>query len=78
MEPHYPFNRSRAERAVAFTDSIATAFGVPPLTALTYYLTPTVDEIYRIMGLDNDVSISGVGSATTYVSPLAAGEASTR
>ena len=26
----------------------------------------------------NAVSISGVGSATTYVSPLAAGEASTR
>jgi hypothetical protein len=35
----YPYSRTRAERAAAFVDSVASVFGVPRLTSLTYYLT---------------------------------------
>jgi hypothetical protein len=58
--PAYPFNRTRAERAVAFADSIAGVFGVPRLTRITYYLAANVDEMYRIMGLESDSSYAGV------------------
>ena len=52
LEPGYPFDRQRAERAVAFTDSLAATFGVPRLQPLTYYLTSSSDEVFRIMGLE--------------------------
>jgi hypothetical protein len=61
MEPGYPFNRARAERAVAFTDSVAAVFGVPRLQQLTYYLTSSEDEVYRIMGLETDIKWGPVG-----------------
>jgi len=69
MEPGYPFDRGRAERAVAFTDSLATAFGVPPLQRLAYYLTSSVDEVYRIMGLETDIKwgpVGGVAQPTNH------------
>jgi len=52
--PEYPYDRSRARRAVAFTDSVATAFGVPRLPPITYYLASSVDEVNKIMGLQYD------------------------
>lgn len=64
MEPGYPFDRTRAEQAAAFVDSLATAFGVPRLTSFTYYLTTSSDEIYRIMGLETDIKWGPVGGVS--------------
>lgn len=65
--PGYPYDRARAERAVAFTDSIAGAFGVPPIERLTYYLTSSVDEVYRIMGLETPIKWGPVGGVAQPV-----------
>jgi hypothetical protein len=69
MEPGYPFDRARAEAAVAFIDSIAAAFGVPRLEGVAYYLTTSVDEVYRIIGLETDIKwgpVGGVAQPTNY------------
>ncbi len=65
--PDYPYSRERARRAVAFTDSLADAFGVPRLAPLTYFLTSSVDEVYRIMGLESDVKFGPTGGAAQPV-----------
>ena len=65
--PGYPYSRERARRAVAFTDSLADAFGVPRLAPLTYFLTSSVDEVYRIMGLESDVKFGPTGGAAQPV-----------
>jgi hypothetical protein len=62
--PGYPFDPGRARRAVAFTDSLATAFSVPPLDSLTYFLLPTVDDVYRIMGLQTPLGWGPRGGVT--------------
>ncbi|MEO7362357.1 MAG: hypothetical protein ABI120_18645 [Gemmatimonadaceae bacterium] len=59
--PSYPYNRARALRAVAFTDSLSVAFGVPKLKPITYYLAATVDDAYAIMGLESDRKYGPVG-----------------
>ena len=69
MEPGYPFDRTRAERAATFVDSLATAFGVPRLTSFTYYLTTSSEEIYRIMGLETAIKwgpVGGVAQPTNH------------
>ncbi len=63
----YPYDRQRARRAVAFTDSLAAALGVPPLGPLTYYLLPDVDAVYRIMGLESRVKFGAAGGAAQPV-----------
>ncbi|MBL0170304.1 MAG: hypothetical protein IPP90_06150 [Gemmatimonadaceae bacterium] len=68
--PDYPYDHARAKRAVAFTDSLAAAFGVPTLAPLTYFLTPTVDEVYRIMGLESDVKFGPTGGAAQPVNRM--------
>jgi hypothetical protein len=65
--PGYPYNRTRAERAVAFTDSVAAEFNVPRLAPMTYYLTDSVDEVYQIMGLESDVKFGPVGGVAQPV-----------
>jgi hypothetical protein len=67
IKPGYEFDRQRAGRAVAFTDSIASAFDVPRLESLTYYLTSSVDEVYGIMGLESDVEYGSIGGAAQPV-----------
>ena len=64
--PDYPYNAARAHRAAAFVDSLASAFQVPKLDSLTYYLAPNVDEMYRIIGVE-----SAVRSAPNAVGGLA-------
>lgn len=49
--PDQPFQRARAEAAVRFADSVATLFAVPPPAPLTYFVMPTIDDVYRAMGL---------------------------
>jgi hypothetical protein len=69
FDPGYAFNRSRAEQAAAFVDSLASGLGVPRPDHLTYYLTSSADEVYRIMGLETDKRwgpVGGVAQPTNY------------
>lgn len=63
----YPYHRARAERAVAFTDSLARAFGVPPIAPLTYFLLPDIDAVYQIMGLESRLKFGATGGAAQPV-----------
>lgn len=69
MEPGYPFDRGRAERAAAFVDSLASALGVPRIDPLTYFLASSSDEVYRIIGLETDKKwgpVGGVAQPTNH------------
>lgn len=57
----YPYDRARAFRAVAFTDSLAAQFAVPSLPPITYYLATSVDEVYFIIGLESPMKFGPVG-----------------
>ena len=50
--PGYRFDSARAARAATFADSVATAFAVPKVSHVEYYLTESPDEMNRIVGLD--------------------------
>ncbi len=60
--PGASFDSVRAQRAARFVDSVAAFVGVPPPVRLEYYLTESVDEMYRIVGLDWFVQQSGPGT----------------
>jgi len=64
IAPGYRFDRDRASEAVAFIDSLATAFQVPPAEDVTYYLGAGREEIQRIMGIEWTVGGPGVGYAS--------------
>lgn len=51
-EPGHAFDRARAERAVAFADSLAVSLDLPGIDELTYYIAGGSEEIDRIMGVD--------------------------
>lgn len=65
--PTYSYSHARALKAVAFTDSLAVAFGVPKLTPITYFLANTADEVYALMGLESDVTYGASGAAAQPV-----------
>jgi hypothetical protein len=67
IQPGYRYNRERAQRAVTFTDSIAQLFHVARLSPIAYYLTSTVDDVYRIMGLQSPVKFGPVGGVAQPV-----------
>jgi hypothetical protein len=52
LEPGRSFDRARAQRAVAFIDSLAMAFEVPRLRSVDYYITGTVDGALRVLGVE--------------------------
>lgn len=52
VQPGHNFDDGKARRAVRFADSVATMFGVQPITDLNYYVADTPEEIHRILGLD--------------------------
>ena len=52
VSPRRSFDRARAERLLAFADSVAVAFEVPRLSPVTYYVADSSDELYRAMGVD--------------------------
>lgn len=56
VAPSYRFQRERAEAAVRLVDSLTTVLGVPSIDPLTYYLLPTIDDVYRIMGLQTPIA----------------------
>ena len=64
IQPGHGFDLARARRAVAWSDSIANAFGVKRLPLLQYFLTLSRDDVYRIMGLESAVKFGpGGGNA---------------
>jgi hypothetical protein len=64
IQPGHGFDSARARGAVAWTDSVASAFAVPRLPPLRYFLTLSVDDVYRIMGLESSVKFGpGGGNA---------------
>ena len=50
VAPSLQFNAGRAERAAAFVDSLASAFGVAPPPRIDYYVTESVDQALEIQG----------------------------
>jgi hypothetical protein len=69
IQPGYAYNRTRAERAVAFVDSLTAALGIPKVERLTYYVASTEDEVYRIIGLVTDRKwgpVGGFAQPTNY------------
>jgi hypothetical protein len=52
VEPGLAFNRRKAQQAAAFVDSLATAFAVPPIGRLDYYVTSSVDAALGILGVE--------------------------
>lgn len=65
VSPQRVFERGRAERLLAFADSVADALDVPRLPQLTYYVADSSDELHRAMGID--WTFGSFGSA--YASP---------
>ena len=65
LEPGRALDRTRAEGAVAFADSLALIFDVPRLQNLTYYVLDSPEEVHRIMGVDWTLGGSGYGYAFT-------------
>jgi hypothetical protein len=52
VHPAHRFDRARAAAAVRFADSLAAAFGVPPLARLEYHVTDDPDAMFRLMGVE--------------------------
>lgn len=68
--PDYPFDRARGRRAVAFTDSIAAAFGVAKLAPIEYYLVHTVDQVFAILGIQSSVKYGATGGLAQPVNRM--------
>ena len=51
VAPALRFDTSRAGRAAAFVDSLATAFGVPAPQRIDYYVAESVDQAMEILGV---------------------------
>ncbi len=65
VQPGKEFDRTRAERAVTFGDSISLIFDVPRLQNLSYYVADSPEDLHRIMGVDWTFGGLGYGYAAT-------------
>ncbi len=72
--PEHRFDRVRAQRAVAFADSLALAFAVPGPPAFTYYFTDSPEELFRAMGIDWGFGGQGYGYAIRADNLLLSGD----
>ena len=61
VEPALRFDSTKAQRAVAFVDSLAAAFEVPRLGPLDYYVTSSVDAALNILGASFPVRYGATG-----------------
>lgn len=52
IEPGLTFNRIRADRAVAFVDSLSAALGLPRAAPMDYYVTSSVEVAFGIQGVE--------------------------
>jgi len=60
--PAHNFDVVRAHRAGLFADSLASAFGLPKISGITYYMAGSPDEMNRIIGLDWLPTLTDVGA----------------
>lgn len=67
VAPALRFNETRAVRAAAFVDSLATAFGVPAPSRIDYYVTESVDQALEILGV---VFPERFGAAGGFAKPV--------
>jgi hypothetical protein len=63
VSPEREFDPNRARVAAQFADSLAATFGLPVTEPITYYVTNSGDEAYRIMGFDWAITGSSAGAA---------------
>jgi len=59
MPDSWRFDEEKAQRAARFLDSAARAVQVPRPVHVDYYLTPSAEEMYRVIGLDYFIRQSG-------------------
>jgi hypothetical protein len=55
ISPGLRFSRARAEQAVAFADSLSSAFNLPRLRPISYYLVRDGDAMMRVQGYHGDM-----------------------
>ena len=67
IQPGQAFSAVRGQKAVSFIDSLASVFALPHLKDVTYYMTSSLDEVYRIMGLESEVKYGPVGGVSKPV-----------
>ena len=67
VAPALRFDDSKAVRAAAFVDSLATAFGVAPPPRLDYYVAESVDQALAILGV---VIPQRFGAAGGFAKPV--------
>jgi hypothetical protein len=75
IEPGRRFDRRRAQRAVAFADSLAQSLGVPPLEDVTYYVARSPESLHRAMGIDWTFGAQGHGYALPSNQLILSGDA---
>jgi len=74
VQPGREFDRSRAERAVAFADSLSLLFDLPRLQRLSYYVADSPEEVHRIMGVDWTIGGLGYGYAVSGNNMILSGD----
>lgn len=67
VAPALRFDVSKAVRAAAFVDSLATAFGVPAPARIDYYVAESVDQAMEILGV---VVPERFGAAGGFAKPV--------
>jgi hypothetical protein len=75
VEPGLHVDGKRAQQAIAFADSVATAFGVPKLDELTYYIASSPESLHRAMGIDWTFGGQGHGYAMQANRMILSGDA---
>jgi len=69
IQPGRTFDSDRAKRAATFVDSLAHALDVP-VPEMTYYVTLSVDDVYRIIGLETPKKWGAVGGVAQPINGL--------
>jgi hypothetical protein len=72
--PSHRFSASRARQAVAFADSLARVFAVPPLAPITYYLAEDGDAMLRLFGYESD-TVFGTPGGRSGLGLIVSGDA---
>lgn len=76
--PSHAFDRSRAQRARVFIDSLAAEFELDSPEPFTYYLATSPEELHRIMGVDWTFGRLGHGYAIPWNRLLLVGDVTFR
>jgi hypothetical protein len=66
IHPAVAFSSARAERAIAFADSLAARLSLPALDEVTYIVAPSPTELHRVMGIDWTLGGRGFGYSAPW------------